>query len=129
MPKINVQELDGIKAEPTPVANPPKSSSRRAFMSQIGGASAATIALGVAGIGSVASAAAATQGGAQDLTQTGTGNRARALRCLNIRVNAAQADFNLPFPNQVANGDENRYSNRIGSFSKGLVHNSIGEVD
>ncbi|HXU32182.1 MAG TPA: vanadium-dependent haloperoxidase, partial [Thermoanaerobaculia bacterium] len=34
-----------------------------------------------------------------------------------------------PHPQHKNNGDEARYSNRIGSFSKGLPHNAFGEVD
>ncbi len=35
----------------------------------------------------------------------------------------------MPIPAHPNNGDEERYSNRIGNFSKGLPHNPIGEVD
>jgi hypothetical protein len=37
--------------------------------------------------------------------------------------------LNVRIPNEVTNGDEQRFSNRIGNYSKGLVHNAIGEVD
>ena len=35
----------------------------------------------------------------------------------------------MPACRAATNGDEIRYSNRIGNFSKGLPHNAIGEVD
>ena len=31
-------------------------------------------------------------------------------------------------PNEVTNGDEQRFPNLIGNYSKGLAHNGIGEV-
>ena len=53
--------------------------------------------------------------------------RARCNR-FNNRVSAAQAELNVRIPNEVTNGDEQRFPNRIGNYSKGLVHNGIGEV-
>src|SRR5262249_62007677 len=46
-----------------------------------------------------------------------------------MRVDAANAEHDLPLPDHVSNGDETRYANRIGNFSKGLPHNDLGEVD
>jgi hypothetical protein len=44
-------------------------------------------------------------------------------------MDAAIADRDLPAVTQTPNGDETLYPNRIGNFSKGLPHNSVGEVD
>jgi hypothetical protein len=106
----------------------PRGGSRRAFLSQVGGA-AATIAGGVALAGPLATSASAQQVSSSDFGGSSSSVRQRALKCFNARVNAAQAELNLRVPNQVSNGDENRFANRIGSYSKGLVHNGIGEVD
>ncbi len=115
--------------EPGPAAKlKPGRASRRAFLGQVGGAAAATIAGGAAIAGPLASSASA-QVSSSDLSGSNNSVRQRALKCFNARVNAAQAELNLRVPNQVSNGDENRFPNRIGSYSKGLVHNSIGEVD
>jgi hypothetical protein len=106
-------------------------SSRRAFLGQVGGAAAATIAGGVALAGPLACSSSAQQLPSSDFGGNNNNNsvRQRAAKCFNTRVNAAQAELNLRIPNQVSNGDENRFPNRIGNYSKGLVHNSIGEVD
>ena len=45
-----------------------------------------------------------------------------------LRVNAARTDFDLPLATHQVNGDEARYANKIGSFTKNLRHNSRGEV-
>jgi hypothetical protein len=55
--------------------------------------------------------------------------RARRRRAFQIRLRAAEAERRVPVPPQVSNGDEVLYPNRIGNHSKGLPHNSIGEVD
>ncbi len=104
-----------------------KPSSRRAFLSQVSGAAAATLAAGAIVSAPTAAAASAQQDpGSQD---SGDQDRGRAQKCFNIRVNAAQAELRLRVPGEVTNGDEARFPNYIGNFSKGLVHNAIGEVD
>jgi hypothetical protein len=100
-------------------------SSRRTFLSQVGGAAAATLAAGA--IAAPDRVAAAAQ--ESSLPESGNNTRARALKCFNIRVNAAQAEFNVRVPNESPNGDEHHFPNFIGNFSKGLVHDGIGEVD
>lgn len=47
----------------------------------------------------------------------------------NIRVAAAKANQQFPVPPHPTNGDEERYPNKIGSDSRGLPHNKLGEVD
>src|SRR5207245_10984762 len=55
--------------------------------------------------------------------------RTRAVEAFEIRRNAALAEFNAPAALHTNNGDEQRYSNKIGNYSKGLPHNSLGEVE
>ena len=55
--------------------------------------------------------------------------RTRAVEAFEIRRNAALAEFNAPAALHTNNGDEQRYSNKIGNYSKALPHNSLGEVD
>src|SRR5207253_1701959 len=53
----------------------------------------------------------------------------RRLQAYNLRVQTALAEMQLPLPPHPNNGDEDRYPNKLGSFSKGLPHNDLGEVD
>jgi membrane-associated phospholipid phosphatase len=46
-----------------------------------------------------------------------------------IRQQAALYHKTLPLLDHRANGDEDRYLNKIASYSKGLPHNELGEVD
>lgn len=118
-------ESNGEEPE-NPAAEIPKNgSTRRAFLGQVGGAAAATLAAGV--MASAPTAAAAPQ--ELGPFESGNNTRGRALRSFNNRVSAAQAELNVRIPNQMTNGDENRFPNHIGNYSKGLVHNGIGEVD
>lgn len=53
----------------------------------------------------------------------------RARRALEIRENAALRCFQETNSSHPTNGDEQRYANKIGNFSKALPHNAVGEVD
>lgn len=46
-----------------------------------------------------------------------------------VRVEAARRQQSIPIPPHPTNGDEDRYSNKIGSDSRGLPHDQRGEVN
>jgi hypothetical protein len=46
-----------------------------------------------------------------------------------FRRNAAIFQRDLPETPSIGNGDEDLYPSRIASYSKGLPHNDLGEVD
>jgi len=104
--------------------------SRRRFLGGIGGAAAAAVATSVVGLESVANAAAAPSpdnfaaGAASD----GPG-RLRRNRGWQVRKDAADFWVKIKPGAHATNGDEARYPNRIGSYSKGLPHNAFGEVE
>ncbi|MBN1983119.1 MAG: hypothetical protein JW795_16415, partial [Chitinivibrionales bacterium] len=53
----------------------------------------------------------------------------RAQKAYEIRVLAAQQEYDIPLVTHPKNGDEKKYANKIGNFSKGLPHDKFGEVD
>lgn len=53
----------------------------------------------------------------------------RSTRAWQVRLTSADRQRSVPVPVHISNGDEERYPNRIGSFSKTLPHNQLGEVD
>lgn len=59
----------------------------------------------------------------------GITGEARANASADVRLQAAMLERAVPLPDHPNNGDENLYSNKIGNFSKGLPHASLGEVD
>jgi hypothetical protein len=59
-----------------------------------------------------------------------TGARAeRARRAFKARVAAARVQDRLPDPSAATNGDEAALPGWVASYSKGLPHNALGEVD
>jgi hypothetical protein len=59
----------------------------------------------------------------------GSSNRRRHNAAYQCRMAAAHVARQRPLPNHLANGDEARYQDRAGSYSKGLPHDSLGNVD
>ncbi len=55
--------------------------------------------------------------------------RRRARDALKRRIDPAQSERDVPIPLHPTNGDENLYPTRIGNFSKGMPHDSFGEMD
>ena len=98
--------------------------SRRDFLGNVGGLTAATIAAGVAGLPAIESSAQADV-----LDFGGLTGRARAEKAYDTRVQSALFQKIVPRPDHPTNGDEDLYANKIGNYSKGLPHNQLGEVD
>jgi hypothetical protein len=103
--------------------------SRRKFLGGLGGATAAVVATGVVGLESVANAAA---GPVEDFVTEAGGNpagRTRRNGSWQVRKDAANYWVKQQPGLHNTNGDEQRFANKIGNYSKGLPHNTFGEVD
>jgi hypothetical protein len=55
--------------------------------------------------------------------------QSRRWQAYRVRRDAAIAQSNLPLPTYPTNDDETAYPTRIASFTKGLPHNDLGEVE
>lgn len=116
----------------TDVASPSDASglSRRKFLGGVGGAAAAVAASSVVGMSSLANAApmpSLLDATAEPVRQTAADIRRRAA----WTMRKSMGDYwwkkgNVAHP---TNGDEARYANKIGNYSKSMPHNAFGEVD
>jgi hypothetical protein len=118
---------------PTPqLAEKPSGWSRRGFLGASGLAAAAAVAAGTAGLVGLeplapgGSSAAADFIPFPDTSGPGTGRREQSYE---VRVDAAEYNRELPVPLHPTNGDESLYPTKIGNYTKGLPHNSFGEVN
>jgi hypothetical protein len=102
--------------------NPVTSSSRRRFLSSIGGAGAAACTLAAVGLEPL-KAFAAVDGNAPPVSNN------RVQNALNLRVETAQRDSHIPVPPHTTNGDLQRYPDHSASYSKGLLQDDIGVVN
>jgi hypothetical protein len=103
-----------------------KSSNRRQFLAKVVGTTSAAILTDATALEPLTGLSGSTAQ-AQDIGPTR--GVARAEQAFLIRVNTALREKRVPITRHPSNGDENRYPNRIGNYSKGLIHNSAGEVD
>jgi len=103
------------KADGEHTTDQPGRLNRRSFL---GGVTAATVAAGFLGLPTIAEA-----------KEIGPENPVQRREDEWVRRNGdAVAEKLLP-PKHPTNGDEDRYFNKIGNFSKGLPHDVLGEVE
>ncbi|MGA7625036.1 MAG: vanadium-dependent haloperoxidase [Candidatus Acidiferrales bacterium] len=91
---------------------------RRAFLSRLGKATAVGLSTSKLGIRAWASG--------KDVEPL---SKNRTQESFNIREECAAKERHAGTPAQTPNGDEDSCRSLIGNYSKGLPHNSIGEVD
>src|SRR6185369_13007876 len=100
------------------------STNRRKFLSAIGGAAVVSQAIALpAFLALTEKESYADEIGPQQ-------GRARVDRSEELRINVAEMESHVPIPSHQDNGDEARYPNKIGNYTKNLRHDPhTGEVD
>src|ERR1043166_9873861 len=97
-----------------------KAPSRRKFLGQVGAALTGGALLGKP----ILAAAQSSYAGFGDGIPPSLSPRVR--RCFTIRVAAANQQARIPLPPHTTNGDEERYQDKWGTYSKGVPKNGIG---
>jgi len=102
---------------------PPEGLSRRGFLGGLGAAATA------AGLGTLGGATMLPAGAAAAAEIGPVGGQQRRQQAFEQRHFAALRQKRVPLPGHPTNGDDDRYTDYRGSYTKGLPHNSLGEVD
>lgn len=112
-------------------ANPPPASpQRREFLNTLRGLTTAGIAGGFTGAAALVATPEASASNVFDGNPvTAVSGEDRQEQVYKLRKDVAQYYKDLPLVPNVSNGDDARYANRLASFTKGMPHNSLGEVD
>ena len=107
----------------------PKGPNRRRLLSQAG--AAATFAAGALASPSVSAAQAigGSSNGPGGATPLAGVNNRRVMEAFELRVAEAMEDASVPAATNLNNGDEARYADKGGTYTKGLPHDSFGRVD
>jgi len=100
--------------------------SRRKFLTRVSGAVAATLAADAVHLPLLKGQSSGTAEAGEIGPLSPQKRRNRAFR---IRQTTARFQRDLPLPDHASNGDEKLFANKIGSYSKALPHNDLGEVD
>src|SRR5262249_55842443 len=99
--------------------------SRRAFLGRASAVTVATLAAGVVGVPPLLG----TDNASAEAAMGALFPAQRRQDAYQIRQQAAVYQRTLPLLNHRSNGDEERYPNKIASYTKCLPHNQLGEVD
>lgn len=113
----------GLRGGTTMSDNTSKPVDRRSFLGKLGLGTAASVALGSVTIPRL-------DGGLAHAAPVGPmTDEERRLASLDMRRDMAQVAFDRPTAMHPTNGDEEVYPARFANYSKGLPHNSLGEVE
>src|SRR2546430_12752024 len=103
-----------------------KGSSRRKFLGQVGAALTGGVLLGKAPLASAQSDASGTADGVR---LPGGVIDPRVKTSFAIRVGTATKEAVIPVPPHTTNGDEERYPDKSGTHTKGILHDGIDLVN
>jgi hypothetical protein len=104
-----------------------ESPSRRQFLSAASGLAAMTLATDA--MGSEARMGTSGTNAEANHQSTVSSLQTRRAQALEIRKRDAVFQLDRDFPVPQSNGDDERYPTKFASFTKGLPHNELGEVD
>ena len=113
-------------------SNKLESSQRRKFLSNTCAVTATGVTTSVIGVGSLLSSKPVSADDFEiDLSKplVALKGEDRQKQVYRLRKQAAKYYSELPLVKNKNNGDDKEYASRIGSFSKGMPHNALGEVD
>ena len=106
--------------------NVDKGPSRRKFLSQVSAALAGGMVLSKAATASAQNSRGVVGDGIQPLANA---IDPRVRQAYAIRKAAAAAEGHIPVPPHTTNGDEQRYPDKSGTYSKGILQDGIGLVN
>ena len=104
-----------------------RGSSRRKFLGQIGAALAGGAVLGKAAVASAQDSFKLAIG--DDIAPLNGVIDPRVRQAFALRLKAATREALIPVPPHTTNGDEARYPDKSGTYSKGVLQNGIGLVN
>src|SRR5580704_2906826 len=110
-----------------PASGAPRSESRRKFLGNVRGVALAAATAGAIGfeplLGSKRSLAQA------DNDRGESKGDERAEEDADIRIDAAKAERRVPIPPHATNGDEERYADKCGTYTKAILQDAPGRVN
>ncbi len=122
----NHSEFDPPKTEASAAFSNSEGSSRRKFLGQIGAALAGGAVFGKAALASAQSSNPAIGDG---IASDPNAIDPRVMQAFTIRKGAANAEAHIAVPPHTTNGDEQRYLDKSGTYTKGLLQDGIGLVN
>ncbi len=105
----------------------PRSKSRRKFLGNVRGVAAAVVTVGAIGLRPLLGAEHSLEHGADHDGSLRESQRTE--ESAEIRISVANAERKIPTPPHATNGDEQRYADKCGTYTKGLLQDGPGRVN
>jgi hypothetical protein len=125
--QVNARDTNSAPQHSPLSSEAPRSESRRRFLGNVRGVAMAAATVGAIGLepllGSNHSVASAAN---RDDRPRGS---ERAEEAMEIRIEAAKAERRVPIPPHATNGDEERYADKCGTYTKALLQDGPGRVN
>ena len=125
--KTTRREKPDCCPEPSSAFAVPPSPARRAFLGKLG--AAATVGAAALAAPSVASAHSDPHDGGPSFQAPDVPAHGRVAQAFQLRVSEATADALKGPAVNINNGDDDLYSDKAGTYTKGLAHDGFGRVD
>jgi len=107
----------------------PRSESRRRFLGNVRGVAMAAASAGAIGLEPLLGAKHSVVSAADDGHDGRSSGSERAEQAAEIRMEAAKAERKVPSPPHATNGDEERYADKCGTYTKALLQDGPGRVN
>src|SRR6202171_4143445 len=125
-------QVDARDTNSTPQDSPlpsdaPRSESRRSFLGNVRGVAMAAATVGAIGLEPLLGSKHSVASAADDDDRSGGSERAE--EAAKIRMEAAKAERRVPSPPHATNGDEERYADKCGTYTKALLQDGPGRVN
>jgi hypothetical protein len=112
-----------------PPSNAPRSGSRRKFLGNVRGVAMAAATVGAIGFEPLLGSRLSVASAASDDHDGRSGGSERGEKAEEIRIEAAKAERRVPSPPHATNGDEERYADKCGTYTKALLQDGPGRVN
>src|SRR5215469_8232571 len=117
-----------LETDSPPVGERPRSPNRRKFLGQVCAAATAAGALASPSVSSAQTVGSSSNSPDGVTPPAGVTNR-RVIDATQLRVAGAIEDAKVRAATNVNNGDEARYADKGGTYTKGLPHDNFGRVE
>jgi hypothetical protein len=105
----------------------PRSGSRRKFLGNVRGVAMAAATVGAIGLEPLLGSKLSVASAADEDDRSGGSERAE--KAMEIRMEAAKAERRVPSPPHATNGDEERYADKCGTYTKAILQDGPGRVN
>src|SRR6202521_839877 len=127
--QVEAGETNSAPPDSPSPSDAPRSESRRRFLGNVRGVAMAAATVGAIGLEPLLGSKYSVASAADDDHNGRSSGSERAEKAAEIRIEAAKAERRIPTPPHTTNGDEERYADKCGTYTKALLQDGPGRVN